>query len=71
MTKEQKFYDTLKDIFVGAKVEGESGYINLMKIKSRYYEKGIFPKLQKDIDEVLKPFPNFREELLNNRSVLT
>ena len=63
MTKEQKFYDTLKDIFVGAKVEGESGYINLMKIKSRYYEKGVFPKLQKDIDEALKPFPNFREEL--------
>jgi len=65
MTKEQKFYDTLKDIFVGAKVEGESGYINLMKIKSRYYEKGVFPKLQKDIDEALKPFPNFREELFN------
>ena len=65
MTKEQKFYDTLKDIFVGAKVEGESGYINLMKIKSRYYEKGVFPKLQKDIDEVLKPFPNFSEELFN------
>jgi len=65
MTKEQKFYDTLKDIFVGAKVEGESGYINLMRIKSRYYEKGVFPKLQKDIDEALKPFPNFREELFN------
>jgi hypothetical protein len=27
MTKEQKFYNALKDIFVGAKVEGESGYI--------------------------------------------
>ena len=37
MTKEQKFYNALKDIFVGAKVEGESGYINLMRIKSRYY----------------------------------
>ncbi len=65
MTKEQKFYDTLKDIFVGAKVEGESGYINLMRIKSIYYEKGVFPKLQKDIDEALKAFPNFREELFN------
>ena len=65
MTKEQKFYDALKDIFVGAKVEGESGYINLMGIKSRYYEKGVFPKLQKDIDEVLRPFPNFREELFD------
>lgn len=63
MTKEKKFYDTLKDIFVGAKLEGESGYINLMRIKSRYYEKGVFPKLQKDINEALKPFPDFREEL--------
>jgi len=66
MTKEQKFFNTLRDIFVGAKVEegsGKSGYINLMRIKSRYYEKGVFPKLQKDINEALKPFPNFREEL--------
>ncbi|GAH85594.1 unnamed protein product [marine sediment metagenome] len=37
MTKEQKFYGILRDIFVGAKVEGESGHINLMRIKSRYY----------------------------------
>ena len=65
MTKEQKFYDTLKNIFVGAKVEGESGYINLMKIKSRYYEKGVFPRLGNDIEEVLKPFPEFREELFD------
>lgn len=63
MTKEKKFYNALRDIFIGAKVEGESGYINLMRIKSRYYEKGVFPKLQKDIDEAVKPFPNFREEL--------
>ena len=63
MTKEEKFYKTLEDIFIGAKVEGESGYINLMRIKSRYYEKGVFPKLQKDINEALKPFPDFREEL--------
>jgi hypothetical protein len=33
MTKEQNFYNALKDIFVGAKVEGESSYINLMRIK--------------------------------------
>jgi len=65
MTKEQKFYDALKDIFVGAKVEGESGYINLMRIKSRYYEKGAFPKLQVDIEKALKPFPEFREEFFD------
>jgi len=63
MSKEQKFFDALKDIFVGAKVEGESGYINLMRIKSQYFETGVFPTLQKDIDEALKPFPEFREEL--------
>ena len=65
MTKEKKFYNTLKDIFVGAKIEGESGYINLMRIKSRYYEKGVFPKLQSDIESALKPFPEFREELFD------
>jgi hypothetical protein len=65
MTKEQEFYKALRDIFVGAKVEGESGYINLMRIKSRYYEKGVFPKLQKDIEQALQPFPKFREELFD------
>ncbi len=29
---EQQFIDALKDVFIGAKVEGESGYINLMRI---------------------------------------
>ncbi len=65
MIKEQKFYNALKDIFVGAKVEGESGYINLMRIKSRYYEKGVFPKLQEDVEEAVKPFPDFKEELFD------
>jgi len=65
MTKEQKFYNALKDIFVGAKVEGESGYINLMRMKSRYYEKGVFPKLQEDVEEAVKPFPDFKEELFD------
>jgi len=65
MTKEEKFYNTLKDVFVGAKVEGESGYINLMRIKSRYYEKGVFPELQNDIESALKPFQEFREELFD------
>jgi len=65
MTKEQKFYNALKDIFVGAKVEGESGYINLMRIKSRYYENGVFPKLHEDVEKALKPFQHFRDELFD------
>ena len=66
MTKQEiKFFDALEDIFVGAKVEGESGYINLMRIKSNYYKKGVFPQLKKDIDDALKPFPKFRGELFD------
>jgi len=60
---EKRFFDALRDVFVGAKVEGESGFVNLMRIKSRYYEKGVFPQLKKDIDEALAPFPDFRQEL--------
>ena len=63
MNREQKFFNALRDVFVGAKIEGESGYINLMRIKSRYYTVGVFPKLQQDINEALKPFPGFRDEL--------
>jgi len=72
MTNEQKFWDALKDIFVGATIEGESssGYINLMKIKSSYYEKGVFPILQKDIDQALKPSPKFREEFFEREFFL-
>ena len=64
-THEQKFFNALRDIFVGARIEGESGYINLMRIKSRYYTEGVFPKLMETIDGELKPFPNFREELFD------
>lgn len=63
--KEEKFYASLKDVFVGAKVEGDSGYINLMRIKSRYYTEGIFPILKKSIEEALKPYPEFREEVFD------
>ncbi len=63
---EQQFLDALKSIFIGAKVEGESGYINLMKIKASYFEKGVFPRLMQDIDAVCKSFEtSFREELFD------
>jgi adenine-specific DNA-methyltransferase len=62
---EKQFFAALGDIFVGAKVEGDSGYINLMHIKSRYYDQGVFPQLQKDINAALNPFPDFREELFD------
>ena len=61
-SKEQLFFDTLRDVFVGAKVEGKSGFVNLMRIKSRYYEQGVFPRFKEDIEQALAPFPEFREE---------
>ena len=64
MTKEQKFFRALRDVFVGAQVEGKGGFINLMKIKSKYYSK-IEEILKKDIEEALKQYPHFREELFD------
>ncbi|MEM2144443.1 MAG: hypothetical protein QW279_03720 [Candidatus Jordarchaeaceae archaeon] len=50
--KEQKFYQKLRDIFVGAEIEGRGGFINLMRIKSRYYRK-VESYLKLDIEDVL------------------
>jgi adenine-specific DNA-methyltransferase len=64
MTKEQKFYKVLQDIFIGAKVEGQGGFVNLMRIKSNYYSK-IEKILKQDVEEALKQYPSFREELFD------
>ena len=61
---EKIFYDALQDIFIGAQIEGSSGFINLMRIKTSYYEK-ILTLLKHDIDESLKTLPKFREELFD------
>jgi adenine-specific DNA-methyltransferase len=63
--KERRFLDALRDLFVGAKVDGESGYINLMRIKAAYFERMVEPVLMKDITAALKTFPDFREELFD------
>jgi adenine-specific DNA-methyltransferase len=64
MTKEKKFFNALRDIFVGAIVEGESGYVNLMKIKYNYYLK-IEKILQKDIEDKIQKYPDFKEDLFD------
>ena len=63
--KEHKFYNALKDVFVGAEIEGQSGYINLMKIKSRYFQDKVFPQLQEDIGVILNDYPNYQDELFD------
>ena len=64
MNKEQKFYQALQDIFIGAKIEGTGGFVNLMKIKSNYYHK-IEELLKADIEKALKQYPSFRDELFD------
>jgi len=64
MSKEQEFYKTLKETFIGAKVEGQGGFINLMRIKANYYKK-IEKYLKDDIEQALKQYPSFREELFD------
>ena len=65
MNKKEKFYNVLKNIFIGAKIEGKSGYVNLMQIKNKYFLdfKG---QLAKDIDKKLDEVGRkFEDELYN------
>ena len=64
MSKEEKFYKVLEDLFIGAEIEGEGGFVNLMRIKSSYYSK-IKKYLEKDIEKALEKYPKFREELFD------
>ena len=59
---EDEFYQDLKNIFIGAKVEGNSGFVNLMRIKSTYFEK-ILKLLKSDLEKETAEFPEFKEEL--------
>ena len=42
-SKEKKFFAALQDLFIGVQTEGESGYTNLMNIKTN------ISKILKDI----------------------
>jgi len=61
--KKELFYQILKDLFVGeAKIEGKGGYINLLRIKSKYYEK-VKEEIDKEITKAKARYPDFEEEL--------
>lgn len=64
MTREQKFYKALQDVFIGAKIEGQGGFVNLMRIKSNYYRK-IEEFLKADVEKALEKYPSFRDELFD------
>jgi len=63
-TNEGQFYTELEKIFTGADIEGEGGYVNLLKIKSAYYYKKILAEFQKQVEEndIIK---GFREEFFD------
>lgn len=51
---EQKFYSALEDAFIGEAgkdIEGKSGYVNLMKLKSKYFKK-IKPFIEEEIEAI-------------------
>jgi len=62
--EEAKFFEALKEVFIGEEIEGESGYINLMGIKSKYFDK-IFKILNEEIEEKTREFPEFKKELFD------
>ncbi len=64
MDKEKRFFKALQDVFIGAKIEGKGGFINLMRIKSMYYSQ-IESLLIEDINNALEKHPYFREELFD------
>ena len=47
---EKQFYQALEDLFVGAKIEGAGGYVNLLQIKSAYY-KVILAKFKEEVEQ--------------------
>ena len=49
MNNEKRFYEALENIFVGAPIEGEGGYVNLLKIKEQYY-RGVVTQLNEEIN---------------------
>ena len=63
LSKKDKFFEVLGNIFTGAEIQGDSGYVNLMRIKSRYY-RAFKQNLEKNIQQKLSEVGYaFQEEL--------
>ena len=65
--KETRFWQALESLFVGAKVDGKSGFVNLMRVKSAYFRKSARPALAKKIEERAprNAAASFREEIFD------
>ncbi|MFX1513549.1 MAG: site-specific DNA-methyltransferase [Promethearchaeota archaeon] len=58
---ETEFYDALNDAFVGFEASGPNGFINLMRLKSKYFKTAI-QAFKKYVSEQLENYPNNKEE---------
>lgn len=58
------FYDKMQSLFIGYKMEGKGGFINLMDIRSRYYSK-FSTFIQDDIDNIIKLYPDFIDDVFD------
>ena len=63
-TKEKRFLDALESLFTGAEVDGNSGFVNLMRIKRGYF-RSVRPHLMAAIDQRAEKDSAFREELFD------
>ena len=63
-SKEKRFLSELESMFTGAKVDGDSGFVNLMRMKHAYFQ-SISSTLMQAIDERAAPQTAFREELFD------
>ena len=61
---ENRFYDALERIFTGAHIEGDSGYVNLLKIKYTYY-KLILETFREQVAADSRITGSFREEFFD------
>ena len=64
VSNENMFYEALENIFVGAPIEGEGGYVNLLSIKQKYYSK-VIKKFKDNVenDEIVNG--SFKEDFYN------
>ena len=62
--KEKRFLDALESLFTGARVDGDSGFVNLMRMKHAYFQ-SIRPELMEGIDRRAEKDSSFREELFD------
>lgn len=62
--KELRFLSALEELFVGAEVDGESGFVNLMRLKFTYFQ-SVRARLLERIDTRAEKGTLFREELFD------